>query len=524
MTEKHGTEAAKVASRLGWDSGLEILEANEATLRRGHHLALVATEGSGVEAVYAFAVLQSCELDTGEIQALVLCSTDERAGRVARAIQAGVRPDGFSVFLGGHGWQGLETASASSQVVVSRPSRVLPAIRSGRVGLGSLRLLILDGAAGLTQLDEWSSVEPILETLGPDVRKIVSTGRPDSGFRELVERQLPRARRWPEDLLPISGSEDTPAEAGPVVLVAVGEGSDSFALLESCVAAAEGSSENSIVVHFVDTSETAAGAAALAVLGRQVSVDGSAARVERGDPGKAPGAAILFGTPARLAEFESAFEGAEQRYAVVPPRHLSHIEALARRARVAVNHFGGAPLTDPLDAIALYRRRLEEAVRSVDFVPELLVIEPLIERFGAVRLAAALSGLLRRSDESTGTVVPWPDIEAASLSMPSSSSGTTGKGRAPSTRRSAEPPRGARTAWTKLFFGIGRKDDIKPGDLVGAITGETGIVGGQIGKIDIRGGFTLVEIDSQVVDEVVRKLAGVTIRGQEVPVRPDRDR
>jgi ATP-dependent RNA helicase DeaD len=160
----------------------------------------------------------------------------------------------------------------------------------------------------------------------------------------------------------------------------------------------------------------------------------------------------------------------------------------------------------------------------VDLVPELLVLEPLIDRFGAVRVAAALSGLLRRRDESPGTVVPWPDIEAASLSMPSSSPGMPAEGRGPSTRRPADPPRGARTAWTKLFFGIGRKDDIKPGDLVGAITGETGIVGGQIGKIDIRGGFTLVEIDSQVVDDVVRKLAGVTIRGQEVPVRLDRDR
>jgi ATP-dependent RNA helicase DeaD len=524
VTEKHGAEAATVASRLGWDSGLEILEANEPTLRRGHHLALVATEGSGVEAVYAFAVLQACEAESGDIQALVLCSTDERAGRVARALQAGVGPDGFNVFLAGHGWQGSEPVSTPSQVVVSRPSRVLPAIRSGIVGLGSLRLLILDGAAGLTQLDEWSSVEPILDTPGPDVRKIVSTGRPDSEFRELIERQLPRARRWPEDLLPISGSEDTPAVAGPAVRVAVGEVSDSLALLESCVAAAEESSKNSIVVQFVDTSETGAGTAALAVLGRQVSVDGSTARVERGDPGQAHGAAILFGTPARLAEFESAFEGAEQRYAVVQPRHLSHFEALARRAGFEIHHFGGALLTDPLDAVALYRRRLEEAVRSVDFVPELLVLEPLIERFGAVRLAAALSGLLRRRDEAPGTVVPWPDIEAASLSMPSPSPGMSGEGRAPSIRQSTEPPRGARTAWTKLFFGIGRKDDIKPGDLVGAITGETGIVGGQIGKIDIRGGFTLVEIDSQVVDEVVRKLAGVTIRGQEVPVRPDRER
>ena len=524
MTEKQGAEASVVASRLGWDSGLEILEANEPTLRRGHHLALVATEGSGVEAVYAFAILQTCEAEIEDIQALVLCSTDERAGRVARALQAGVGPDGINVFLAGHGWQGSESIPTVSQVVVSRPSRVLPAIRSGRVGLGSLRLLILDGAAGLTHLDEWSSVEPILDTLGQDVRKIVSTGRPDSGFRDLIERQLPRARRWPEDLLPISGSEDAPAEGGPVVHVAVGAGSDSLALLESCVAAAEESTRNSVLIHFADASESAAGAAALAVVGRQVSVDGSTASVERGDPDQSPGAAILFGVPDRLADFESVFEGAERRYAVVQPQHISHVEALSRRAGFAIDHFGGAPLTDPLDAVALYRRRLEEAVRSVDFVPELLVLEPLIDRFGAVRVAAALSGLLRRRDESPGTVVPWPDIEAASLTMPSSSPGRPAEPRTPTTNRSPEPPRGARTAWTKLFFGIGRKDDIKPGDLVGAITGETGIVGGQIGKIDIRGGFTLVEIDSQVVDQVVRKLAGVTIRGQEVPVRPDRER
>ena len=524
VTEKLGAEAATVAGRLGWVSGLEILDAVEPTLRRDHHLALVATEGSGVEAVYAFAVLQGCDADAREIQTLILCATDERAARVARGLQAGVGPDGFNVFLAGHGWQETAGVPPESQVVVARPSRILPAVRSGRVGLGSLGLLILDDAAGLAQLDEWSSVEPILDTLGPDVRKIVSTGRPDSEFRALIERQLPRARRWPEDLLPISGLEDTPAEASPSIRVAVGEESDSIALLESCVAEAEESSPNSVVVHFSDESAATAGAAALAVTGRRVSVDGATVRIERGDPDQVSGAAILFGAPSRLAEVEAAFEGAERRYAIVQPRHLSHFEALARRTGSAIHQFGGAPLSEPLDAVALYRRRLEEAVRSVDLVPELLVLEPLIDRFGSVRVAAALSGLLRRSGESTGTVVPWPDIEEASLTTPSSSPGRPAAKRSQATPRSAEPPRGARTAWTKLFFGIGRKDDIKPGDLVGAITGETGIVGGQIGKIDIRGGFTLVEIDSQVVDEVVRKLAGVTIRGQEVPVRPDRDR
>jgi ATP-dependent RNA helicase DeaD len=71
-------------------------------------------------------------------------------------------------------------------------------------------------------------------------------------------------------------------------------------------------------------------------------------------------------------------------------------------------------------------------------------------------------------------------------------------------------------------MGIGRKDDVRPSDLVGALTGEAGIAGGQIGKIEIRSGFSVAEIDSQVVDQVIRRMQGVTIRGQPVTVRRDR--
>ncbi len=73
-----------------------------------------------------------------------------------------------------------------------------------------------------------------------------------------------------------------------------------------------------------------------------------------------------------------------------------------------------------------------------------------------------------------------------------------------------------------MFIGAGNRDSVKVGDLVGAITGETGIVGGQIGKIEIRGSFSLVEIDSQVVDRVIEKLNGTSIRGREVTVKHDR--
>jgi hypothetical protein len=74
-----------------------------------------------------------------------------------------------------------------------------------------------------------------------------------------------------------------------------------------------------------------------------------------------------------------------------------------------------------------------------------------------------------------------------------------------------------------LYFGVGRRDEAQPGDLVGAITGEAEIAGGQVGKIEIMGNFSLVEIDSQVADEVVARLDGATIRGRTVPVRLDRN-
>ncbi|MEJ2482127.1 MAG: hypothetical protein P8049_03165 [Gemmatimonadota bacterium] len=185
MTEKEAAGSRAVADRLGWASLPEVLEASESALGRGHHLALVASEGSGVEAVYALAALLTEEIgsdgayDSGGVHALVLCSTDERAGRVARSLSRAVGTDGgVYLVVGGPEADGVPE---EARIVVSRPSRILPAIRSGRFGTGALRLLVLDGVADLEQLDEWSSVEPLLDAVGSEVRKVAATGRPDSG-------------------------------------------------------------------------------------------------------------------------------------------------------------------------------------------------------------------------------------------------------------------------------------------------------------------------------------------------------
>ena len=77
-------------------------------------------------------------------------------------------------------------------------------------------------------------------------------------------------------------------------------------------------------------------------------------------------------------------------------------------------------------------------------------------------------------------------------------------------------------AWMKIFVTVGTKDRASAKDLVGALIKEAGLQKGQIGKIDVRESFSLVEIAPPSVDQAVRRLSGVSIRGRRVTARPDR--
>lgn len=75
---------------------------------------------------------------------------------------------------------------------------------------------------------------------------------------------------------------------------------------------------------------------------------------------------------------------------------------------------------------------------------------------------------------------------------------------------------------TRLFVGAGRAAGVRPQDLVGAITGEAGLTGRQVGDIDIADRFSLVEVPSELADSVIDALRGSRIKGRSVMVRRER--
>jgi ATP-independent RNA helicase DbpA len=65
----------------------------------------------------------------------------------------------------------------------------------------------------------------------------------------------------------------------------------------------------------------------------------------------------------------------------------------------------------------------------------------------------------------------------------------------------------------------GRKEKIRPGDVLGALTKDLGFAGAQIGKINVNEFSTYVAVERGIAPDVLRKLATAKVKGRGVKVR-----
>ena len=65
----------------------------------------------------------------------------------------------------------------------------------------------------------------------------------------------------------------------------------------------------------------------------------------------------------------------------------------------------------------------------------------------------------------------------------------------------------------------GRKDKIRPGDVLGALTGEAGFTSAQVGKITVTDSTTYVAVERSIAYEAQRRLSDGKVKGKSVKVR-----
>ena len=68
----------------------------------------------------------------------------------------------------------------------------------------------------------------------------------------------------------------------------------------------------------------------------------------------------------------------------------------------------------------------------------------------------------------------------------------------------------------RLFVNIGKNQNVRPGDILGAIAGETGIPGRMVGSIDMYDKYTFVEVPGDNAKVVMKAMKNVKIKGKSV--------
>jgi ATP-dependent RNA helicase DeaD len=149
---------------------------------------------------------------------------------------------------------------------------------------------------------------------------------------------------------------------------------------------------------------------------------------------------------------------------------------------------------------------LRERLTSGDFDDVRVVVQSLSDEFDVVDIAAAavkMAHLATVGDGEEKEIAPPPPLERAV--------GPLGRGRQ------------AKHGCTRLFVGAGKKNKIRPADLVGAIAGEAGVPSSAIGAIRIAETFSVVEVPDDLADGIIAAMRGASLRGKKTVVRRDRD-
>jgi len=184
----------KVLEEVGYEVPSAIQEQCITHLLNGHDVIGQAQTGTGKTAAFALPLIDRIDLDNNQIQLLVLVPTRELAIQVSEAIQTYARHlKGFHVLpiYGGQSYDvQLRPLKRGVHAVVGTPGRVMDHLKRGTLKLNSLKALVLDEADEMLKMGFIDDVKWVMEKL-PKERQIAlfSATMPDV-IRRVAEKFL----------------------------------------------------------------------------------------------------------------------------------------------------------------------------------------------------------------------------------------------------------------------------------------------------------------------------------------------
>ncbi|TQN40814.1 ATP-dependent RNA helicase DeaD [Blastococcus colisei] len=534
-------ELLAALSALGYEEPTPIQQEAVPPLVEGRDLLGQAATGTGKTAAFALPVLQRLTAHRTQRPpvALVLVPTRELAVQVSEALHRYGKDLGarvLPVYGGAPIVRQLRSLEHGVDVVVATPGRALDLLNRGSLQLGEVATVVLDEADEMLDMGFAEDLEAILDET-PETRQTVL-------FSATMPRRLDAlARRHLSDPVRITIAKEkaaageaprvrqtayvVPRAAKPAALGRILDIEAPTAAIVFCRTREE--------VDSLTETLNGRGYRAEALHGgmSQEQRDRVMGRLRGGT------ADLLVATDvaARGLDIEQLTHVVNYDVPSAPESYVHRIGRVGRAGREGVaitlaeprehrmlktiERVAGNPIsvqTVPTVAdlrarqLDLTRGALRESLLSDDLDRFRVVVETLADEFDLMEVALAA---VKLAHESGGAADDDEEIPQVTF-RPDAARRPDTRGSAPRTRR----PSGGPVA--RLFVGAGREAGIRPGDLVGAITGETGLTGRDIGAIEIHQRFALVEVPEPAANEVISALKATMIKGRKATVRRDK--
>jgi ATP-dependent RNA helicase DeaD len=543
-------ELLSALDELGYEEPTPIQRETIPILLTGRDLLGQAATGTGKTAAFALPALQMIDASRRVPQVLVLVPTRELAVQVSEAMFKYGRELGVKVvpvFGGQPIGRQLQALDRGVHVVVATPGRALDHIGRGSLGLDSIQTVILDEADEMLDMGFTDDIESILQST-PDDRQTVlfsatmpsritsiakryqrnperiTIGRPDSepGAKALVRQTVYVVQRAHK---PSALGRILDIEAPKAALVFCRTRTEVDQLTETMngrgyrAEALHGGMDQAqrdrVMARLRDG--TAELLVATDVAARGLDVDTLTHVVNYDVPSAAESYVHRIGRVGRAGREGVAITLAEPR----ERRGLENIERLTKQKF----EIATVPTVSDLRErqIELTVAAVREALSAVDLEDFNAVLHALAGDDSDRNIALAAIKLVH---ESRGATIDELEIPDASDRMRGKSSDGKKKFDKKAPRNAGERDRsgnkgqrsgGAGTAF--VHVSLGRKAGVRPGDLVGAIANETGLVGREIGPIRISEAYSVVGVPEASIEHVIETMQSTTMRGKRARVR-----
>ena len=548
-----GLDEAIVASvaSLGYEEPTPVQRETIPLMLAGGDLLAQAATGTGKTAAFALPMLHRISTlgadDRRRTNGLVLVPTRELAMQVAEAVHKYARGGRLTVlplYGGAPMLQQIRGLERGANIVVATPGRALDHIRRGTLKLDRLDVLILDEADEMLDMGFAEDLDAILDATPSGRQTALFSATMPARILSIAERhlrnptrlaiaretpvagKLPRVRQVayvvarahkPASLERVLETENpdsalvfcrTRLEVDTLVEMLNAHGHQAEALHGGM----EQRARDRVMSRFRDGKADLL--VATDVAARGLDIERLSHVINYDVPASADTYVHRIGRTGRAGRGGTAITLAEPR----EHRLLRAMEA-ATKQKIEV-----APIPTVADLRArrleITRAALRERLIAGHLDHTRVVVEALANEFDIVDIAAAAVQLAHAAAGGDGDDREIPAVSAPSRPVADARSTHArplkpARGRVPSGR--AERP--GDEDMIRLFVGAGRRAGIRPGDLVGAITGEAGIQSRSIGAIEINDGFSLVEVPEAMADDVIDALRATKLRGQKVTVR-----